>query len=66
MGPVHGRLPTEGIIHVMALPFFIFVASLAAVLRGERRFALAGGLTGVAMTFVLFCLHATDTLGLTF
>lgn len=51
---------------MMALPFFVFTASLVATLTGKRRLAIAGGLTGAALTLAIFQYHATDSLGLTF
>jgi hypothetical protein len=51
---------------MMALPFFIIFIGLAFAWRGHRGWALGSGLLAIATTLMLFRLHATDSLALSF
>ncbi len=51
---------------MMALPFLIVFAGLAFAWHGRRALALGSGVAAIAVTLVLFRLHATDSLALSF
>lgn len=51
---------------MMALPFLVAVTGLAFAWFGRRGWALASGLAAIAVTLMLFRLHATDSLALSF
>ena len=51
---------------MMALPFFIAFAGLAFASHGQRGRALGSGVAAIAVTLILFRLHATDGLALSF
>lgn len=51
---------------MMALPFFIAFAGLAFAWHGQRGWALGSGVAAIAVTLILFRLHATDGLALSF
>lgn len=42
---------------MMALPFFIFVASFVAIFAGNARIALGAGVVGNALIIALFYPH---------
>ncbi len=51
---------------MMALPFVIVFAGLAFAWYGRRGWALGSGLAAITLTLMLFRLHATDSLALSF
>jgi hypothetical protein len=51
---------------MMALPFLIVFVGLVFAWRDRRGLALATGLAAIGVTLVLFRLHATDSLALSF
>lgn len=51
---------------MMAVPFLIAFAGIAFAWRGQRGWALGSGVAAVAVTLLLFRLHATDSLALSF
>lgn len=62
---IRERTPAPlGVRQMMALPFFLFFASMVAILRDRYVLAWSAGLLGTISTFCLFLLHATSPLGL--
>lgn len=51
---------------MMALPFLIVFAGLAFAWYGRRGWALGSGVVAIAVTLLLFRMHATDSLALSF
>jgi uncharacterized protein DUF5993 len=49
---------------MMSVPFFVFVAGLAAVLAGWRQVALGTWAIGVVVLLALFRMHASDVLAI--
>lgn len=51
---------------MMALPFVTAFAGLAFAWYGRRDWALGSGLAAIVIMLVLFRMHATDSLALSF